>query len=40
MQKETLKTLFEYMETVKSLKKKKSKYGETRFSLIIYEEYP
>lgn len=36
-----LKILFEYMETIKTLKKKtKTRYSETRFSLIIYEEYP
>lgn len=29
------------METVKCLKKKnKTKYSETRFSLIVYDEYP
>ena len=40
-QKEMLKILFEYMETIKTLKKKtKTRYSETRFSLIIYEEYP
>ena len=40
-QKETLKILFEYMETVKTIKKKgATKYSQTRFSLIIYEEYP
>lgn len=39
--KEMLKTLFEYMETVKCInKKRKTKYSQTRFSLIIYEEYP
>lgn len=36
-QKETLKILFEYMETIKTVKKKiKTKYAEVRFSLIVF----
>lgn len=38
-QKEMVKLLFEYMETMKSIKEKYCKFTKERFSLIVYEEY-
>ena len=41
-QKQILKTLLEYMQTIKSTKStfKNSIYKEHRFSFLVYEEYP
>lgn len=38
-QKELVKLLFEYMETMRSIKEKYCKFSKERFSLIVYEEY-
>lgn len=38
-QKEMVKILLEYMETMRSIKEKYCKFSKERFSLIVYEEY-
>jgi hypothetical protein len=38
-QKDLVKLLLEYMETMRSIKEKYCKFTKERFTLIVYEEY-